>query len=300
MKQYYIYMYLDPRKPTRMELDSISLLYEPFYVGKGSSGRSRHHLGAKGSRNPIFKAKIAKLRSLGLEPLIVEFLSFEDEKEAYLKEEYYIAVIGSNYIRGIPDGPLTNFCHKAQPPNHKGKTYEDIYGDRAQEQRENRRRLQIEAGGYFSGHKHSLESREKIRESSNRRWETNSGPMLGKHHTESSRKQMSNTALKNIKKRSISVLLDPTGLCFVVLNYGQFCKQFNLSRSTLDKAKSEGWAGIKSGKTKGWKKLESTPTPSDLYDTLQLKLNEKPYITLDELSSSSGEWVERLKRLLSL
>ena len=293
-------MYLDPRKPCNLILGDQTLLYEPFYVGKGSGNRDTDHLNSRGSKNSIFRAKIEKIKYLGLTPIVVRVEYFNDEDLAYQKEEYYIEKIGSNYISHIKDGPLTNFCLKAQPPSHLGKTYYDIYGEKAEEQIEKRRKRQLSVGGYFGGRKHSLESREKIRQKTIKRWESESGPMLGKHHSCETKKKMSETAKRSIKKRSISVLVDPSGISYIVLHYGKFCEDFNLSRSTLNKAKAEGWKNIASGKTKGWKKIKSIPTPPELFEPLQEKLNEKPYMTLDELNRSNEVWVDTLKRFLSL
>lgn len=41
---YYVYAYLNPDKPCKLELNGISFLYEPFYIGKGKDNRCNIHL----------------------------------------------------------------------------------------------------------------------------------------------------------------------------------------------------------------------------------------------------------------
>ena len=41
---FYVYVYLDPRKPGNYVYGEYSFDYEPFYVGKGSNGRCTIHL----------------------------------------------------------------------------------------------------------------------------------------------------------------------------------------------------------------------------------------------------------------
>jgi hypothetical protein len=53
-------------------------------------------------------AKIRKLKKLNLEPIITINKYFDNEKDAYLEEQELIDTIGSNYIKEIKDGPLTN------------------------------------------------------------------------------------------------------------------------------------------------------------------------------------------------
>ena len=39
-KKYYVYIYIDPRKPGKFKYGEYEFDYEPFYIGKGSFGKS--------------------------------------------------------------------------------------------------------------------------------------------------------------------------------------------------------------------------------------------------------------------
>lgn len=84
--------------------------------------------------------------------------NIEDENEAYNIEKEYIKLYGT-YVNG---GILCNKCEDNRPPNHKGKSYEDIYGDRAEDQRIRRRDKQRSVGGYHKGIPHTEECRARL------------------------------------------------------------------------------------------------------------------------------------------
>lgn len=44
MKDKYVYILMDPTKPAKLSYKNFCLLYEPFYVGKGTGNRINHHL----------------------------------------------------------------------------------------------------------------------------------------------------------------------------------------------------------------------------------------------------------------
>jgi hypothetical protein len=155
---YYVYCYIDP------------ITDQPFYVGKVTQKRAYTHMyhprdTSKNKNKTRFKNKIEKMKEEGIEPKII-FLAqnVQNENIAYDIEESFIKQYGR---KGYDtDGILLNICEGSRPPNHKGKTYKDIYGEQAEEQREKRHKLQLEAGGWFKGHIHSEESKLKQKERS--------------------------------------------------------------------------------------------------------------------------------------
>jgi group I intron endonuclease len=71
------------------------------------------------------------------------------------------------------------------PPNKKGQSYEDIYGNGAEDQKKKRRQKQLDAGGY-GPKEHTLETRQKI---SNALAGKNN-PMYGRKHSEETKAKM--------------------------------------------------------------------------------------------------------------
>lgn len=102
---YYVYVYLDPRKPGDYSYNGISFAYEPIYVGKGKNHRCNDHLTRRLHEDSYFYRKLNKIISEGYEPIIVkqsvgltECLAFEHEIEL-------IKQIGTHFDG---TGPLTN------------------------------------------------------------------------------------------------------------------------------------------------------------------------------------------------
>lgn len=103
---YFVYSLVDPE--TNL----------PFYIGKGTGDRPKHHLyeTKENTSNYLKWCKIQSIRSKGLEPLIVYIeADILDEREAYDKEKELIKKYGRKIID--PNGILTNICEDNRPPS---------------------------------------------------------------------------------------------------------------------------------------------------------------------------------------
>lgn len=113
---YYVYAYLDPRKPGCFTFPGVDFTFPflPFYIGKGHGNRYLHHLRiGEGSRKSSFRENthklniIKKLLQEGTPPIILFVFKDLDEKDADEKEELCIRTIGRE-LDGA--GPLTNLA----------------------------------------------------------------------------------------------------------------------------------------------------------------------------------------------
>lgn len=105
MNVYYVYVYLDPRKPGVFKYDEFEFEFEPFYVGKGTKSRLLRHLKNE-KTNPIKVNKIRKIKSLGLEPIIIKIKDNISNEESLEVEVRLIKSIGRSCKK---EGPLTNY-----------------------------------------------------------------------------------------------------------------------------------------------------------------------------------------------
>ena len=71
MNNFYVYVYLDPRRPGLFSFDSYCFDFEPFYIGKGKEKRFLGKLqDAKRGEHGYLYNKIRKILRSGLVPLI--------------------------------------------------------------------------------------------------------------------------------------------------------------------------------------------------------------------------------------
>lgn len=88
MGNFYVYIYLDPRKPGKFKYIDYSFDFEPFYVGKGTKSRIIRHL-REVDRNPLKVNKISKIKRDGYTPIIIKLVNNLTDEEAVRIEGLY-------------------------------------------------------------------------------------------------------------------------------------------------------------------------------------------------------------------
>ena len=222
---FYVYVYLDPRKPGHYVYGEYEFEYEPFYVGKGNNGRSHQHL--SGSKNKEF---FNNIQNIG-DPLIIFYKKEMIEYDAYRLEEKIIKSIGRLNIK---TGPLYNLidrsgggsagkhfifteehkqalsnAHKGHTPWNKGKT--NIYSE------ETRKKMSANKGKKFSE-----ETRKKMSEA-------NKGKILSDEH----KQKLSNSLKGKNQKYSDNVILKAISLKISGLTYEKVSSIVNVPTSTI-------------------------------------------------------------------
>jgi hypothetical protein len=91
MNNYYIYIYLDPRKSGQYCYNDLCFLYEPFYIGKGKIKRCEE---INWNRNKYFKNKINKIKKSELEPIVIKLYENISEQQSFDFEKQFIREIG--------------------------------------------------------------------------------------------------------------------------------------------------------------------------------------------------------------
>jgi hypothetical protein len=225
---YYVYELIDPR---------VNL---PFYVGKGKDKRVYFHLSEKSrakSENKRKYNKIQKIRENGCEPEIKIVKYFENENDAYDYEELLIEKYGR--IRYDENGILTNICESSRPPKHKGKTYQEIYGDKWEEQIQKRMKTKEERGNYGGVRKHTEETKKKI----SQKVAGKNNPSYGVPCSEERKRKISERAKERFaggfkSPSSVTYLLtSPSGEKFEVFGeLKKFCSENKISYATMSAA----------------------------------------------------------------
>jgi hypothetical protein len=224
---YYVYELIDPR------------VNIPFYVGKGKNDRVYFHLSEKSrakSENKRKYNKIQKIKKNGHEPEIKIVKYFEDENDAYDYEEILIEKYGR--MRYDDNGILTNICESSRPPKLKGRTYQEIYGDKWEEQIEKRRKAQIDAGGY-GPKKHTQETKNKISAKVAGENNPSYGVPCSEERKEKIRKKAKERYENGFKSpcSTLYILTSPEGVEYEVFGELQkFCKKNKISYATMHAA----------------------------------------------------------------
>jgi group I intron endonuclease len=164
------------------------------------------------------------IKKYGLENISFEVIAEDsiDNEDRYIQEHNTMAPNGYNLT---PGGSL--------PPNHKGKSYEDIYGTQANEQRFKRQIKQKQAGGYGPV-KHTEETKRKISEALS----GENNPMYGRKHSKETiakiKENLPDTSGANNSTAKKWKLTSPEGIeHYAHGNLREKCEELGLSFATV-------------------------------------------------------------------
>ena len=121
MKEFYVYVYLDPRKVGIFCYEELKFGYEPFYIEKGK--KNRWNNGIKDKRKCLKISKIKSIIDDGFYPIIMKLDINLTEHEAFNKEIDYIKKIGR---KNIKSGPLTNMTDGGDGTSGRIDTLDDL------------------------------------------------------------------------------------------------------------------------------------------------------------------------------
>ena len=185
---FYVYIYLDPRKPGSYQYGDYLFDYEPFYVGKGKGRRIRDH---RSDKSDTYKVKrIQKILREGFELIYFKVQEELIECQSFRLEMELIKTIGRY---GLGTGPLTNLTDGGEGASGhitsvetKKKISESELGEKHP----------------MFGRHHSEETKRMISESNKGKMSGDKHPLFGKHHSEESKKKNS----ESHKGRIVSVI----------------------------------------------------------------------------------------------
>lgn len=150
---FYNYILLNLSKPCKLIIHSanLCLLYAPYYIGKGTKRRYLSHKNIKNTKTHKDATTKSLLKNFTYDQLVIRFNFTLNEEDSYELEEKIIEEIG-----------LDNLCNLCKGGNggagtmRKGKTYDEIYKERASE-------IKKKISEANTGQEASQETRDKLK-----------------------------------------------------------------------------------------------------------------------------------------
>lgn len=227
---FYVYVYLDPRKPGIYNFDPYQFDFKPFYIGKGSGNRYK----VLYNRNKWFKNICKAINNVGFEPIVVKLYWNIDELMTFKEEERLIKLIGR---RDLGRGPLLNFTDGG---------FSGIAGRIISKETKQKQSTSLKKK-YKNSNLAAVHSKTMKRKYKNG---TIKHPWIGKKHSLKTKEKMSNS---NRNKIFTYKLTSPTGETYTVTSLRNFCLKNGLTQSNMcnhinypTKFKHcNGWKGVK-------------------------------------------------------
>lgn len=253
MNKFYVYAYLDPRKPGKWELSNITVDFEPFYVGKGTGRRAKCHLNMKTKhrKNHI----ISKLLSLDIQPILVMVKENMYQEDALNLESLLITDIGTlSKIPNVKHGPLTNLkldgtiqiyseeskskmsdaAKKRKRPPHSEETKQKIRDAHANRSPEEKKRLAEMASATHKGkakppeHSERMSKLHKGKTISEEQKKKTSITLTGREKTPETCEKLS-----NVQKKTWTIVEEHTENVIVINDLPKWCSDMGVSYTTM-------------------------------------------------------------------
>jgi len=237
MNNFYVYIYLDPRKFGRYCYKDICFLYEPIYIGKGKN--KRYNDINQNRRNKYFIRKINKIKNFGLEPIVFKLYKNLNENQSFNLERNLIQEIG-RYDLNL--GTLLNMTDGGEgisglifSENHKRKISERNKGRKFSDQ-----------------HKKKISEikKEKYKNNEIKKLNGINNPMFGKKKSEETKNKISDK-LKGEKHPRHKLTNDKVIQIKLLLKEGKLTQQeiadiFKIKQARVSEIKLEkSWSHIK-------------------------------------------------------
>ncbi len=262
---FYVYIYLDPRKPGKYVYGDLIFDYEPFYVGKDKNNRIIE--GINDTRGNSFKLfKINKIKAEQLEIIYFKLFDNLTEPEAFDSEIITISKIG----RKIDNGPLCNI--------HIGGSGGDNFTYHPDKQKiiqklkllsEINKEKNKGENNPFYGKKHSEETKKIISEI-NKTHTGENNHFYGKNHTEESKEKIRQKAIgrkrsdeakkktsETLKNKNWSGMNNPSATKYIIQTPDGSILEFFGRNELKEKLKGINYRKIiEEGENKGYKLIE--------------------------------------------
>ena len=153
---FYVYVYLDPRKPGKYVYGEYMFDYEPFYVGKGSGKRAYVHLHNKNNKDLFERIQSIKTPFIMFyKKRLVEYSAFKLETDIIKEKKKKITNTGPLYNIRDEQGQRTGYEHSDETKKKISESHKGI-----KHTNETRKRLSES----HKGMKHTNETKKKISE----------------------------------------------------------------------------------------------------------------------------------------
>ena len=256
---FYVYAYLDPRKPGPYKYGDNEFSHEPFYIGKGHGSRCTRTT----KRSVWVGNKLGKFKRNGLKVIIIKIAENLCEEDAYKLEIKTIKHLGRC---NLETGPLVNLTDGGDGLRNPSQ-------ECRQKMSEIRSLIFRGKGNPFYGKKHTKETRKKISESlmgnvpynkgqpmsesqKKKLSKANTGkhlseegkqklrdhfalgnhPFLGRKHSEEAKRKVSETKKRQARSHDVPyqwIAISPKGVIHQIRNLTQFCENYLLNRQNM-------------------------------------------------------------------